>query len=136
MAQRNKQRVVLISHSYGTNVALAFLAWAEAHEPLFMSKYIAYYVNVGGTTLGLPKAVSALLLGDAKDTISIPKPARRVLDTFISQAARYEFARTWGSLVTMLPRGCSGVHGTVLVLPNGTAANMHSAALLIKEQCT
>lgn len=29
MAQRNRQKVVLLSHSYGTNVALSFFKWAE-----------------------------------------------------------------------------------------------------------
>lgn len=86
-----------------------------------MSKYVAYYVNVGGTTLGVPKALSVLLLGDAKDTISIPAPARKMLDTFISQTARYNFTRTWSSLIAMLPRGCDVMPSRgLLTLPNGT----------------
>lgn len=100
-----------------------------------MSKYVAYYVNVGGTTLGLPKALSGLLLGDAKDTISIPTPARKMLDTFISQSARYNFTRTWSSLVAMLPRGCDEVSPALLTLPNNTILHPREAALLVKEQC-
>lgn len=135
LCQKNRQRAVVISHSYGTTIALAFFRWSERREPGFMNRYVAYYVNVGGTTFGVPKAVSALLQGDVKDTLMIPAPARRVFDTFISQSLRYEFTRSWSSIYAMVPHGCEEAATDVLTFSDGSAVTMAGLYDLIINEC-
>lgn len=135
LVQKNRQRAVVISHSYGTTVALSFFRWAEEREAGFMDRYVAYYVNVGGVSMGLPKAVSGALLGDAKDTVDIPRPARHMLDSFIRQDVRYNFTRTWSCLLAMLPSGCEEAWSGLLRLPNGTSLGMRGTAALMREEC-
>ncbi|KPI83674.1 putative phospholipid:diacylglycerol acyltransferase [Leptomonas seymouri] len=136
LCQKNKRRAVVISHSYGATVAVAFFRWAEQRESGFMDRHVAYYVNLGGTTMGLSKVVSALLFGDAKDTISIPAPARKMLDTFLSQDSRCRFTRSWSCLVAMLPLGCEELWPDLVVLPNGTSLSSRGTVELIREECT
>ncbi|KAK7198730.1 phospholipid:diacylglycerol acyltransferase [Novymonas esmeraldas] len=135
LCQKNRKRAVVISHSYGTTVALAFFRWAEQREGGFMDRHVAYYVNVGGVAMGIGKAASAMLLGDAKDTLNIPWAARKVLDTFISQEARYGLSRSWSCLVSMLPAGCEEAWPGLTVLPNGTALGTRGTAELIRGEC-
>lgn len=136
LCQKNREAAVVISHSYGTTVALAFFRWAERREAGFMNKYVRYFVNVGGVTMGLPKALSALLMGDARDTIAIPRAARLALDTIVSQRARYNITRTWSCLTAMLPHGCGELwDGTLLNFDDGTSPGMRSAAELIMAEC-
>ncbi|KAG5511083.1 hypothetical protein GH5_07289 [Leishmania sp. Ghana 2012 LV757] len=135
LCQKNRKRAVVISHSYGTTVALAFFWWAEQREAGFMDRHVAYYVNVGGVSLGVGKAASSMLLGDARDTLNIPWAARKMLDTFISQEARYGLSRSWSSLVSMLPRGCEEAWPGLTVLPNGTSLGTRGTARLIRSEC-
>lgn len=136
LCQKNRRRAVVISHSYGATVAVAFFRWAEERETGFMNRHVAYYINLGGTTMGIGKAASALLFGDAKDTLSIPAPARKMLDTFLSQESRCRFTRSWSCLVSMLPTGCEELWPDLVVLPNGTSLSTRGTAELIREECT
>ncbi|CCW64584.1 unnamed protein product [Phytomonas sp. EM1] len=133
--QKFQQRLVVISHSYGALVALDFFKWAEMQEKGFMNKYVAYYINVGGTVLGLPKAASALLQGDVKDTLTMPRSARRVLDTFVTQGARYNCTRTWSCLINMLPHGCEEENPHLWTFSNGTALGMRELAEIVIQEC-
>lgn len=135
LCRKNRKRAVVISHSYGATVALAFFRWAEQREKGFMDRHVAYYVNVGGVAMGIGKAASALLLGDARDTLNIQWAARKMLDTFISQEARYGLSRSWSCLVSMLPRGCEEAWPGLTVLPNGTALGTRGTAELIRGEC-
>jgi phospholipid:diacylglycerol acyltransferase len=136
LCQKNKQRAVVISHSFGATVAVAFFRWAEQREKGFMDRHVAYYVNIGGTTMGIGKAASALLFGDAKDTINIPVPARKMLDTFISQESRSHLTRSWSCIVSMLPTGCDDLWPDLVVMPNGTSLAASGTARLVQEECT
>ncbi|AIN96020.1 phospholipid:diacylglycerol acyltransferase, putative [Leishmania panamensis] len=135
LCRKNRQRAVVISHSYGTTVALAFFRWAEQRESGFMDRHVAYYVSVGGVAMGVGKAASAMLLGDARDTLNIPWAARKILDNFISQEARYNLSRSWSCLVSMLPRGCEDAWPGLTVLPNGTSLGTRGTAELIRGEC-
>ena len=56
-------QVVLVSHSWGDSVVRAFMRWAAAGDPDWVERHVAAYVNIAGPTLGVPKAVTALLSG-------------------------------------------------------------------------
>ncbi len=43
--------------------ARAFLTWADASSPGWVEGHVEAMVNIAGTSLGVPKAVSALLSG-------------------------------------------------------------------------
>ncbi len=56
--------MVVATHSYGDNVVRSFMAWAEAAAgPGWAEEHLEAVVNIAGTTLGVPKSVSALLSG-------------------------------------------------------------------------
>ena len=57
---------VMVSHSYGATVTMAFLHWVEEQNPGWVDKYLQGYVNLAGPMLGLPKALSPLLSGEKR----------------------------------------------------------------------
>ncbi|ESL06493.1 phospholipid:diacylglycerol acyltransferase [Trypanosoma rangeli SC58] len=118
--QKNEDKVVIISHSYGTDVLIDFLRWSDEHEPGWVNRHIAFWVNLGGPALGVAKSVSAVLTGDVKDTLTLPGPVRQLLDSHVSRALRTEAMRTWSCLSAMYPFGCDAMFPDVLTLSNGT----------------
>jgi phospholipid:diacylglycerol acyltransferase len=55
------EKVLIVTHSYGENVGRAFYTsmgseWVESH--------LEAVVNIAGTVLGVPKAITALLSGE------------------------------------------------------------------------
>lgn len=57
---------VMVSHSYGAAVTMAFLDWVERQNPGWVDQHLHGYINVAGPILGLPKAISPLLSGRRK----------------------------------------------------------------------
>lgn len=72
------ERVLLVAHSWGDNVARAFLAWMEGHHPGWVDTHIAVHFNAAGPTLGVPKALTALLSG-AHATVAISDVILRII---------------------------------------------------------
>jgi hypothetical protein len=97
-------RVVIASHSYGSNVLVAFLQWAEDQEPGWTDKNVHAVANIGGPMLGMPKALSALVSGEFRDTAVLPRPIRQLVDLSIPKRLRAWTFRTWSCLWTMLPK--------------------------------
>jgi phospholipid:diacylglycerol acyltransferase len=62
--QQQRIKPVLVSHSYGALVTMAFMTWVEGQEPGWVDKHLHGYLNLAGPLLGLPKAVSPLLSGE------------------------------------------------------------------------
>jgi len=54
---------VLTSHSYGENVARSFLHWVDERSPGWLEEHVEAHVAIAGTTLGVPKALTAALSG-------------------------------------------------------------------------
>lgn len=57
------QKVLLVAHSWGDNVARNFLYWMEETSPGWVEEHVAVHFNVGGPVLGVPKALTSLLSG-------------------------------------------------------------------------
>ena len=57
------ERVLIVAHSWGDNVARGFLAWMEQQQPGWVDMHVAVHFNAAGPTLGVPKALTALLSG-------------------------------------------------------------------------
>lgn len=57
------QKVLIVAHSWGDNVARNFLYWIEETSPGWVEEHVAVHFNVGGPVLGVPKALTSLLSG-------------------------------------------------------------------------
>jgi phospholipid:diacylglycerol acyltransferase len=58
-----KEKVLLAAHSWGDNVARAFLHWMEEQQPGWVDEHIAVHFNLAGPVLGVPKSLTSLLSG-------------------------------------------------------------------------
>lgn len=74
VATNGGTKVVVIPHSMGTLYFLHFMKWVEAPAPIgggggpdWCAKHIKAIMNIGGTFLGVPKALSGLFSAEAKD---------------------------------------------------------------------
>lgn len=114
----HKERVAMISHSMGGQVAFGFLQWAEQQEPGWTDKYVAQFINIAGTMLGVPKAVSAVLSGEMRDTAQLITLASYMTDSLMSREKRADLWRTWGSCLTMLPLGGTKIWGNATWAPD------------------
>jgi len=97
--------VVLVSHSMGGQVVLYYMQWAAAYLGTgWIDTHIHAFVSIATPFLGVPKGISALLSGEAKDTAELGLLGT-VLDRYMSPWERRKLFRSWGSAHTMLPRG-------------------------------
>ena len=96
------EKVVLISHSFGENVARSFMTWMGGS---WCEQHLEAFVNLAGSTLGIPKAASALLSGEMKDTVSLGPLSAYLANALVPIESRTMLFRTWGSLLAMLPVG-------------------------------
>lgn len=77
-------QVLLVSHSWGDSVVRAFMRWAAAGDADWVERHVAAYVNIAGPTLGVPKAVTALLSG-----ARAPRVQEGLLETRWAGSARW-----------------------------------------------
>lgn len=124
------EKVCLVGHSMGSQVAFYFMKWVEAEGKHYgnggkgwVAKYIDSYINVAGTLLGAPKAVPALISGEMKDTIQLNAIAMYGLEKFFSRKERLDMIRTWGGIPSMLPKGGNLVWGDMNFSPEDELHN-------------
>jgi phospholipid:diacylglycerol acyltransferase len=114
-------KVVLLSHSMGSQVLYYFLHWVEAEEhgnggPSWVNDHIEGWINISGCMLGALKDVPAVLSGEMKDTAQLNALAVYGLEKFLSKNERAEIFRAMPGISSMLPIGGNAVWG------NGTWA--------------
>jgi len=117
------KKSVIIGHSMGATVVLYFLKWVESSQggnggPDWVNNHIHTFVNIGGPLLGVPKALSALLSGEMRDTVELGSFGVYVLERFFSKRERCDLFRTWGGLSSMLPKGGDAVWGNLTHAPD------------------
>jgi phospholipid:diacylglycerol acyltransferase len=78
-----------------------------------VEKYIESNANIAGPLLGVPKAVSALLSGEMKDTSMLLGPVGEIAEQYFGRKMRKDMFATWGALWAMLPKGGDVVWNTV-----------------------
>ncbi|CAI2164474.1 14450_t:CDS:10 [Funneliformis geosporum] len=123
------RKSVVVGHSMGGNGG-----------PNWVNEYIEAFVNIGGPLLGLPKALSALLSGEMRDTVELGSFGIYVLERFFSKFERAGLFRTWGGLSSMLPKGGEEVWGTKHEAPDDrndideTYGSMLTIRSLIKKK--
>ncbi|ORX79498.1 LACT-domain-containing protein [Anaeromyces robustus] len=105
-----KEKVVIIAHSMGFNVFFYFLNWVQSPEggnagKDWVNKHIKTFIDVAGTALGVPKACSALVSGETKDTAQLGTFLSYVLEKLLSMKERITIFKNYGSISSMIPKG-------------------------------
>lgn len=106
----NNKKTVLMGHSMGAQIVFFFLKWVEASGygnggKSWVNDNIAAYVDISGSMLGTPKAITALLSGEMKDTVQLNRLAVYGLEKFFSRKERSDMLKTFGGIPSMLPKG-------------------------------
>lgn len=105
LVKLNGERVLIVTHSFGSKIWFYFLQWTAEHfSESWIEDYISVTYNIGGVFLGVPKAVAATLSGDTRDTAQLGALST-LLDTLLPPSDRSALFSGWGSLVDMLPQG-------------------------------
>ncbi|KAI8148004.1 Lecithin:cholesterol acyltransferase-domain-containing protein [Fennellomyces sp. T-0311] len=117
------RKTVVVTHSMGSIVFPYFLKWAEHPDygnggASWTEDNIETFVNIGGPMLGVPKALTAVLSGETRDTMALGSFGAYVLEKFFSRRERASLLRTWAGASSMLPMGGELVWGTNDVAPD------------------
>ncbi|OBA22100.1 LACT-domain-containing protein [Metschnikowia bicuspidata var. bicuspidata NRRL YB-4993] len=119
------EKSYLVGHSMGSQVIMFFLKWAEASGdafgnggPSWCNDHLAGVVDISGSLLGTPKAISALLSGEMKDTVQLNYLAVYGLEKFFSKRERLDLIRTFGGIPSMIPRGGAAIWGNATHSPD------------------
>lgn len=117
------QKVVLISHSMGSQVLFYFFHWVEAKEhggggPDWVDTYVEAWINISGCMLGALKGLPAVLSGEMKDTAQLNAFAVYGLEKFLAKEERAEIFRAMPGISSMLPKGGNAVWGTKTWAPD------------------
>lgn len=111
-------KVVLLSHSMGSQVLFYFFHWAEAKGhgnggPSWVNDHIESWINISGCMLGALKDVPAVLSGEMRDTVQLNAFAVYGLEKFLSRQERAEIFRAMPGISSMLPIGGNAVWGDI-----------------------
>ncbi|KAK3710001.1 phospholipid:diacylglycerol acyltransferase [Vermiconidia calcicola] len=109
-------KVVLLSHSMGSQVLYYFFHWVEASGygnggSTWVNDHIESWINISGCMLGAIKDVPAVLSGEMRDTVQLNAFAVYGLEKFLSRAERAEIFRAMPGISSMLPIGGEAVWG-------------------------
>ncbi|KAF2876695.1 phospholipid:diacylglycerol acyltransferas-like protein [Massariosphaeria phaeospora] len=112
----SNKKVVLLSHSMGSQVLYYFLHWVEAEGygnggSSWVETYVDSWINISGCMLGALKSLPAVLSGEMKDTAQLNAFAVYGLEKFLSRHERAEIFRAMPGISSMLPLGGSAVWG-------------------------
>lgn len=115
------EKVVLISHSMGSQVLFYFFHWVEASPQGgrgWVDKYVDSWINVSGSMLGALKGLPAVLSGEMKDTAQLNAFAVYGLEKFLGKDERCEIFRSMPGASSMLPKGGNAVWGNKTWAPD------------------
>jgi len=104
--------VMVVSHSMGTPVWLYFMQWVEAQEPGWIDREVGTWVNLAGSLLGAPKALTSVISAEMRDTAIIEGTiAGWLKDKAFPRSDMIRFFRSLGSLPSLFPLGGERVWG-------------------------
>lgn len=110
------RKVVLASHSMGSQVMFYFFHWVESEHggrggDGWVEKYVDSWINISGCMLGAVKDLTAILSGEMRDTAQLNAFAIYGLEKFLSKGERAEIFRAMPGISSMLPIGGEAVWG-------------------------
>ncbi|EGS19378.1 phospholipid:diacylglycerol acyltransferase-like protein [Thermochaetoides thermophila DSM 1495] len=132
MAVRLQNRkVVLTSHSMGSQVVFYFFHWVASDQggkggDDWVENHIESWINVSGCMLGAAKDISAVLSGEMRDTAQLNAFAVYGLEKFLSKAERAEIFRAMPGISSMLPIGGNAIWGDLDWAPDDRPGQEHS----------
>jgi len=106
------RRVVVAVHSMGGVVWHYFASRQEHLERGWVEKHIHAVAHVGTPHLGVPKAISATLSGEMKDTAELGDWIDRIRKIMLGNVDMVGLFRSFHSVMNMAPRGGARVWGT------------------------
>ncbi|KAE8270998.1 hypothetical protein A4X09_0g1314 [Tilletia walkeri] len=131
------KKTVLVAHSMGSTVFMYFMKWVEAEGPGFgnggpdwCERHIEAFTSIAGTFLGVPKAMSALLSGEMRDTVELPPAGAYLLEKFFSRQERAKLFRSWAGSACMMIKGGETIWGNETWAPDDIDGNDHSHGLI------
>ncbi len=130
----SNEKVVLVSHSMGSQVLFYFFHWVEASGhggPGWVDKYVGSWINVSGSMLGALKGLPAVLSGEMKDTAQLNAFAVYGLEKFLGKDERCEIFRSMPGASSMLPKGGNAVWGNKTWAPDDQPGQMVSFGTFI-----
>jgi phospholipid:diacylglycerol acyltransferase len=114
--QLQNRKVVLASHSMGSQVVFYFFHWVASEQggrggEDWVEKHIESWINISGCMLGALKDITAILSGEMRDTAQMNAFAVYGLEKFLSKAERAEIFRAMPGMSSMLPMGGNAIWG-------------------------
>ena len=116
--QISGRKVVLLSHSMGSQVLYYFFQWVEASGPgngnggsSWVNDHVDSWINISGCMLGAVKGLPAVLSGEMKDTAQLNAFAVYGLEKFLSRHERAVLFRSMPGISSMLPIGGDAIWG-------------------------
>lgn len=125
------KKVVLASHSMGSQVVFYFFHWVASDQggrggDDWVERHIESWINVSGCMLGAVKDVSAILSGEMRDTAQLNAFAVYGLEKFLSKAERAQIFRAMPGMSSMLPMGGNAIWGDIDWAPDDQPGQVHS----------
>ncbi|KAK4982751.1 phospholipid:diacylglycerol acyltransferase [Elasticomyces elasticus] len=122
----SNKKVVLLSHSMGSQVLYYFFHWVEAEGygnggSSWVDTHVEAWINISGCMLGALKGFPAVLSGEMKDTAQLNAFAVYGLEKFLSRHERAEIFRAMPGISSMLPLGGNAVWGNSTWAPDDTS---------------
>ncbi|KAJ7502907.1 phospholipid:diacylglycerol acyltransferase [Mycena galericulata] len=142
LKRRQKRKTVIAAHSMGATVCLvvlvcaSFFKWVESPEhggggPDWVENHIEAYISIGGTHLGVAKAMTAFLSGEMRDTVQMNPAGSYVLERFFSRAERQKLFRSWAGSASMWVKGGSDIWGGSHGAPDDAHDCTHTHGALV-----
>ncbi|KAJ9141990.1 Lecithin [Coniochaeta hoffmannii] len=130
------KKVVLTSHSMGSQVLFYFFHWVASDQggrggDDWVERHVEAWINVSGCMLGAVKAVTAVLSGEMRDTAQLNAFAVYGLEKFLSKEERAEIFRAMPGLSSMLPIGGDAVWGELDSAPDDAPGQNFSYGSLL-----
>lgn len=110
------RKVVLASHSMGSQVVFYFFHWVQSEKgggggEDWVERHIDSWINISGCMLGAVKDLTAVLSGEMRDTAQLNAFAIYGLEKFLSKEERADIFRAMPGISSMLPLGGNAVWG-------------------------
>ncbi|KAJ3509718.1 hypothetical protein NM208_g15635 [Fusarium decemcellulare] len=117
------RKVVLASHSMGSQVLYYFFHWVQSEQggrggPDWVERHIDSWINISGCMLGAVKDLTAVLSGEMRDTAQLNPFAIYGLEKFLSKEERAEIFRGMPGISSMLPIGGDAIWGNLTWAPD------------------
>ena len=117
------RKVVLVSHSMGSQVLFYFFHWVASEQggrggDDWVETFVEGWINVSGCMLGAVKDLAAMLSGEMRDTAQLNSFAVYGLEKFLSKEERAEIFRAMPGMSSMLPMGGDAVWGDANSAPD------------------